>query len=93
MILIREEFIAKPGMASKLAKLMKEVTAITHGSVKVMTDFTGEFNHVVIESEFENFAAFEERMKGYGSNPEVAKKMAGYSEMYQSGRREIYRII
>ena len=94
MIIIREVFIAKPGNASKLAKLLKEVMAEAGvKGVRVMTDMTGVFNKVVMESELENLAAFYNRMAEYQKKPDAFKKMAGYTDMYHSGKREIYRVL
>jgi hypothetical protein len=89
MIIIREVFIAKPGQASSLARLMSEVMPDS----RVMTDMTGVFNKVVMETEMEDLGAFEARMKEYMNNKEAYKKMAGYTDMYTSGKREIYRIV
>ncbi len=93
MLLIREVFTAKPGMASKFATLMKEVMASWSSPVKIMTDMVGEYNTVVMEYEVEDLTAFEKMMAEYSSmKPEDKAKMAGYTDMYQTGRREIYRI-
>ena len=89
MILVREVFIAKPGQASSLARLMSEVMPRS----RVMTDMTGVFNKVVMETEEDDLHAFEARMKDYLSNQEMKKKMAGYTDMYTTGKREIYRIV
>ena len=91
MILVRETFIAKPGMASKLARLIKEAT-VAH-KTRVMTDLAGQFNHVVMETEFENLAEFEKRMQQYRENQEMKTKMSGYTDMYQTGSREIYQLL
>jgi hypothetical protein len=90
MIIIREVFTAKPGMASKLAKLFKDMGM--GPNVRVMTDMVGDFNTVVIESEFEDFAAMQRRMQEDGNNQEMRQRMSGYTDMYQTGRREIYQI-
>ena len=94
MLIIREVFNAKPGMASKLAKLMVEVGRPSAGKVSVMTDVAGEFNQVVVEYEVESLGAFENAFAEYQAKipAEVKAKMAGYTEMYTKGRREIYRL-
>ena len=92
MILIREVFIAKPGMAGKLAKLFKSVMQSLPDKVTVMTDMTGEFNKVVLHSEYKSLQDFEARMKDYAQNQVWRDRMAGYTEMYQTGKREIYQI-
>ena len=56
MIVVRNCFVAKPGMASKLAAQLKEAAAAAPGGTKfrVMTDLTGDFNRVILEFDGEN---------------------------------------
>jgi hypothetical protein len=93
MILIREVFVAKPGQASKLAALIKDVMSDRKDDVRIMTDLTGEFNQVVMETTLSDLATFEARMKEYGTDPKMREKMKGYTEMWLTGRREIYRLV
>ncbi len=94
MIKVREVFTTKPGMASKFAKMMKEVMVMP-GKVEVMTDLVGNYNTVVIEHEMASLADFEKMMAQHGKEmkAEDKQKMAGYTDMYLTGRREIYRIL
>ena len=91
MIVVRETFIAKPGMASKLAKFFK---AEMGRDAKVMTDMTGSFNTVVMEAEYENVAAFEKEMQEFMSQAKTPGDQAKstYQEMYMHGKREIFRV-
>jgi len=94
MIIVREHFIAKPGQAGKLARLMLEVQkAFGYTNSRIMTDLTGEFNQVVMVTEVENIAAFEKRMEEYGKNTAAREKMKGYTDMYISGGRTIYQVL
>jgi len=96
MILVHDTFICKPGNASKLAKLFKEVMANEKELVNIMSDMTGQYNRVIIVTKYENLAAYEESWKKYEQNTEEMKKMkekmAGYTEMYQTGSREIFHV-
>jgi hypothetical protein len=99
MLIIREVFTAKPGQASKLAKLFKRAMA-NQPNVRIMTDFVGNYNTVVSEMQVESLAEFERQMEEYKSgkpdpkmDPEVAEELSRYTEMYISGRREIYQVI
>ena len=94
MLVVRNSFIAKPGMAGKLAAQMKE-TAIAGNlrNVRVMTDVMGEFNHVVMEHEVESASEFEALMTKYSSDPQIREKAKGYTELWTSGRRELFRIV
>ena len=99
MLLIREVFTAKPGQASKLARLFKKAFGAEKGTV-VMTDVVGNYNTVVFEMQVKSLAEFERQMEEYKSgkpdpkmDPKVAEEMSKYTEMYLTGRREIYQIV
>jgi len=96
MINVHDIFICKPGNASKLAKLFKEVMADSNEVVNIMTDMTGQFNKVVIVTKYDNLSAYEDSWKKYEQNTEEMKKMqekmSGYQDMYLTGSREIYRV-
>ena len=95
MILVHDIFICKPGNASKLAKMFKEAMTGAREVIQILTDFTGQFNRVVIVSQYEDLAQFEHQMKNYMQNEEEAKKMReimkGYQELYISGTREVFQ--
>ncbi len=96
MIIVHDIFIAKPGNASKLAKLFKEVMQDDKEFVNIMTDMTGQYNKVIAVTKYDSLAAFEGSWKEMEKNTEKMKmmkeKMAGYHEMYLTGSREIYKI-
>lgn len=96
MIIVHDIFVCKPGMASKLAKMFKEGMAGGGEQVYIMTDMTGEYNKVVMVTTYENLAAYEKSFEKYMHPDEEMKKsqekMAGYHDMYLTGRREIYRV-
>lgn len=96
MINVHDIFICKPGNASKLAKLFKEVMTGNSEFVSIMTDTTGQFNKVVVVTQYENLTAYEQSWEKYKEDPEAMKKMtekmAGYHEMYLTGSREIYQV-
>lgn len=96
MIIVHDIFICKPGNASKLAKKFKEAMAGNKELVHIMTDMTGQYNRVIMVSQYDNLAAYEKSWDQYSHNAEAAKKMqdamAGYQEMYLTGSREIYQV-
>lgn len=96
MIIVHDIFICKPGNASKFAKLFKEAMSGNKELVNIMTDVTGSYNKVVMVSQYESLAAFEESFKQYEQNTEAVKKMKeamkGYTDMYLTGSREIYHV-
>ncbi len=93
MIVVRNCFVAKPGQASKLAAQLKEAAA-TAGIPRhrVLTDMTGDFNRVILEYEAENVGEFEARMQEYATNEVFRDKMKNYTDLYQTGSREILRV-
>ena len=94
MYVIRDIFTAKPGMASKLAKLIHDAWVSTErGKVRVLTDAVGDYNTVVMETEVREIAELEQRMKRYMQDPEIKKKMSGYTDLWLTGRREIMRVV
>jgi hypothetical protein len=96
MIIVHDIFVCKPGNASKLAKLFKEwADVMPKKNIYVMTDMTGQFHRVVVASNFESLAVYEEEMKNIGQSPEekaIMDKFKDMNEMYVSGSREIFKV-
>lgn len=96
MIIVHDIFICKPGNASKVAKMFKEAMEGDENMVNIMTDMTGQFNRVIMVSQYESMTAYEQSWEKYMQNSEEMKKMqekmAGYTDMYLTGSREIYKV-
>lgn len=98
MLIVRDIFVAKPGQASKLAKLWKRVMG-ADPKVRVLTDLIGTYNTVMMEWEVESLAAWEEEIKKYQRgemppmSPEDAEAMKHYTEQYLTGRREVWTVV
>jgi len=94
MIIVRNSFSAKPGHASKLAAQLKEMAGAEKlRSVRIMTDLTGDFNHVVMEHEVESAGDFEELIHRYSSDPQAREKAKGYTDLWTTGKRELFRVV
>lgn len=98
MIIVHDIFVCKPGNASKLAKKFKEAMVPSSPElVNIMTDLTGQYNRVIMVSQYETLAAYEKSFEEYRNpTPEMKESMAkmeGYQDMYLTGSREIYRIM
>jgi hypothetical protein len=95
MIVVRNTFTAKPGSAGKLVTTIKEaVTASAHiTNFRLLTDLTGDFNTVVFEIELANLAEFEASMKDYATNEKFREKMKGYTDLWTTGKREIFQVV
>lgn len=96
MIIVHDIFVCKPGNASKLVKKFKEAMTGRNEFVQFMTDVTGQYNKVVMVSQYESLAAYEESFKKYMEHSDELKKMQqameGYQDMYLTGSREIYQV-
>lgn len=96
MIVVQDVFVCKPGNASKLAKLFKEVMEGFDEVEQILTDMSGQFNRVIIVSKYESLTAYEKSWEKYMEQSEEMKKMQekmkGYTDMYLTGSREIYKV-
>lgn len=99
MYIVREVFIAKPGHAGPLAELMKkEMANMPDFKGYILLDMVTDYNKIVAEYEIESLADFEKGMDEYRkarTKESKQKKKSGpdFREMYQSGYREIYRVV
>ncbi len=94
MFVIRNTFVAKPGCASKLAAQLKEaVAAFQMPGARVMNDVTGDFNRVIMEHTAESLEEFEKRMQETMGSPMYRERMAGYTELWITGSREVLRVV
>jgi len=94
MIIVQDTFVCKPGNASKLAKLFKEVMGSRPEVVNIMTDMTGPFNRVVVVTRHDSLTAYEKSWENMSQeeSQKMQEMMKGYTEMYQSGSREIFQV-
>jgi len=94
MIVVRNSFNAKPGQAGKLAAQLKDMAKATNlRNFRILTDLTGEFNHVIMEHEVESASEFEQLLTMYASDPQAREKAKGYTELWTAGRRELFRLV
>ena len=90
MLVVRNVFTAKPGQASKLAAQFKAAIAAAEiPRSRVLTDVTGEFNRVIMEYEVDGIAEFDAQMKNYATNTKMRDAMAGYTDLFIGGYREV----
>lgn len=94
MIVVRDIFQLHFGKAREAIALFKEgrdhLTAIGYPVDRILTDVTGDYYTLVMESRFENLAAFEATMGG--SPPEAWQQVyARIVPLVRSGKREIFR--
>jgi predicted ATP-grasp superfamily ATP-dependent carboligase len=96
MYIVREVFIAKPGHAGELAQMMKKEMASWKGfKGYVLLDTVTDYNKIVCEYELDSLTTFEKMMTDYKKDQAKvkSKKPPKYTELYQRGKREIYRVV
>ena len=98
MYLVRDIFQCKPGKAGDLAARLKRTipSMETHDrfrNCRVMVDAVADYWTVVLEAEFESLSDFERHMAEPSSRADVREAMAGYMDLVQGGRREIFRMV
>jgi hypothetical protein len=98
MFVIREVLTCKPGkvrpMVENFEALSEALTAMGGPSMRLMTDVSGEpFWTLVAEATVETIEEFFDFERRLMANDAVRNRMAGYHDLVQSGRREIYRIV
>ena len=62
MIVDRRTFVAKPGSGGKMEEILIDLfekNPWPGGNVRIYTSHIGPFNHVIVETESEDLAAFE----------------------------------
>jgi len=95
MYLVRNVFTAKPGCAKELVKKFKQAAPYMEqqgfSNYKIMTDVVSKYWTVVLESEVESLAIFENQ-EGFTSKPEVKEIMKDYMTLVEGGYREIFKI-
>ena len=97
MHLIREVMYCKPGKVGELVEkfkgLSKAAESMGYNGFRIYTDVSGErFWTLVAESEAESLDGFREMEEAVMANEDAQKAMAGYHDLVQEGRREIYRV-
>jgi hypothetical protein len=80
-------------MAEKFTAISHALQEMGHEPMRLLTDVTGEpFWTIVAEAKVEkidDFFAVEQKLT---ANESVAKAMADYHDLVESGRREIFRV-
>ena len=97
MYLIRTVMYCKPGKVRELVEKFKAVSdaakSMGHSGFRLYTDVSGQrFWTLVAESEAESLEAYEEMQEAVMADSDAEKAMAGYHDLVQEGRREIYRV-
>ena len=94
MIIVRDVLQAKYGKGDDLVALFKEAREMwsSHYSDRILTDASGPFFTVVVETEIESLAAWEQLTEKYMAMPEFGEWFGRMIPLIESGRREFYNL-
>lgn len=94
MFVIRNVFKCKPGQAKNLIeRFQKSMSLMEDVNQRILVDHVANFWTVVLETEVESLAGFEEQFRQYGERADVQEAMSGYMDFVESGYREVFRIV
>jgi len=97
MIVVRNIFQLKFGRAKDAKALIKEnedlMKKYGHTTPRFMTDVTGEFYTLVMETSFDNLASFEKLSTESMGAKEFEQWYSKFVPLVESGRREIYTVV
>jgi len=97
MLVIREVFYLKFGMAKQAIELLKKGKEMMFKDSKaerrILSDFTGHSYTLIIESEFENLASFESELQKGFSDSEWQSWYEKFKPLVDSSYREILKIV
>jgi hypothetical protein len=95
MILARALFQAKFGKASDLVMVFKNSLSdelMESLQPRILTDISGSFDTVVLETTHESLAALEEFRKALFARSDASEESLPMAELIVSGRNEYYTI-
>ena len=95
MHVIRNVFRCKPGKAKDVIEKFRAAHALISDRgirPRILVDEVAGFWTVVVEVEVDDIAAFDRLMQERNSREDVQKAMAGYTDLVESGYREIFRV-
>jgi hypothetical protein len=97
MILVRDIFQIKFGKMRDAMAIWKDAQAILkqtgHHPDRMLTDMTGEYYTLVMESTFKNLEEFEKGHASTSMSDEFRNIYKRFTEYVTSGRREIFTVV
>jgi hypothetical protein len=94
MILVRVTFQAAYGKAGEIVEILKAETPMDEEDMRgrILTDLSGAFDTVVLESEIESIDDYFTRMRAMFADETASQNMRKVAEMIESGHREFFTI-
>jgi len=92
MIVTRAVFQTKFGKQGELVQALLEARSLWHAA-RIMTDMSGSYSTVIVESELESLAAWEAMMQDSAGAPRFKALFERMTALVESGRREIFSLV
>jgi NIPSNAP len=97
MIVVRDEFHLKFGMAKDAKALVKEMKKISNKNGfkigRFLTDFTGQAYRLILETEFKDLADYEKSLKEVFAAEEWQRWYQKFIPLVDSSEREILTVL
>lgn len=97
MIQVRDVFHLQFGKAREAIELARRAVEMEKkfgaGEARLLTDLTGDFYTLVLESEHESLAAYEESYKRAMESGDFREWYPRFAALVRDGRREIYNVV
>lgn len=97
MIVVRDVFKLKYGQAKPAIAIMKEAREMFkkggYPIERLMTDLTGEYYTLVMESSYKSLADYEASLKREMNDPAWQPLYERFKQLVQSGYREIFTVV
>jgi hypothetical protein len=95
MIVVRDIFQVKFGKMKDSKDVWKEMLKLfpAPGRPRILTDLTGQYYTLVLESTYKNLAEYEEMAQKEMSAPGMGALYQKFVPLVDSGRREIFTIV
>jgi hypothetical protein len=96
MIVVRDIFLVKFGRMKEAKELWKEMVKLfppqDKGRNRILTDLTGQYYTLVMESTHKNLAEWESSMSQMG-DPAMGALYQKFTQLVDSGRREVFTVV
>ena len=78
-----------------IMKELEEISRMKDFKGYILLDMVADYNTIIAQYEIESLAKFEEMMTSFkkGQKKNKSKKPPKYTELYQTGKREIFKIV
>jgi hypothetical protein len=92
MILVRIVFRVRQGQIRQVVDAMKQATVDVPNQPRILTDLSGPFNTLVMETRYASLAAAEEWRNAFFQSQDFKDREAARPEWIETGSTEYYTI-